>query len=276
MQLFNNQTSLTMPRFPRQKSDTGVYHVMARGINRANIFLDDVDFAKMEKILRQATSCTDDEGHQIVPHCKIYAYCLMSNHIHILLQEQESVGLVMKRILVAYATYFNKRYNRIGTLFQGRFLSEPVNDEDYFLSLLDYIHLNPVKAHITTHPHEYKWSSYHNYQVDDAAAELCITSQTSPFSNMSRTELRTIVLNVNSAPKSHLDKQSITDYKAIEILETILPMHITLHEVKSLPLEQKRAIFAEAFNQGIKMRQLSRILNINVSVVSRLLASQNK
>ena len=90
-----------MPRQERTKSGTGIYHVMLRGINRT-----------------------------------IYSYCLMSNHLHLLVREhKESVSSVMKRLGIAYAYYFNKKYQRNGHLFQDRFRSEPVNTMEYFVTL---------------------------------------------------------------------------------------------------------------------------------------------
>ena len=145
-----------MPRTSRQHSDTGVYHVMLRGIDRRDIFADDQDRSKFLKILRAVTSPEDHEGKPLPPLCHIHAYCLMDNHVHLLIAEAaEDIGTVMKRIGVSYVSYYNKRHERLGPLFHDRFRSEPVGDTGYFITLLRYIHQNPVQAEMVTSPGQY-------------------------------------------------------------------------------------------------------------------------
>ena len=136
-----------MPRQERTKSGTGIYHVMLRGINKQDIFEDDEDYLQMTSCLQGLTERYDENGVTVEPLCTIYSYCLMSNHLHLLIREQEEdISSVMKRLGVAYAYYFNKKYQRNGHLFQDRFRSEPVNTMDYFVTLMRYIHQNPLKA----------------------------------------------------------------------------------------------------------------------------------
>ena len=154
-----------MARQIRKKSGTGVYHVMLRGINRQDIFEDDEDYQQMVSILRSMTDRHDDDGALMPPLCTFYAYCLMSNHIHLLIQERgEPLSNVIKRIGVAYAHYFNKKYERNGHLFQDRFRSEPVDSIEYFVVLLRYIHQNPLKAGIVEKTEDYPWSSWKEYE----------------------------------------------------------------------------------------------------------------
>ena len=127
-----------MPRAARKKSETGVYHVMLRGIDRQVIFLDDED---CEKYLQCITDCQQISGF------KLHAYCLMGNHLHLLIQEgKEPLEQIFKRIGVRHVYWFNWKYKRSGHLFQDRFKSEPVQDDAYFLTVLRYIYQNPVKA----------------------------------------------------------------------------------------------------------------------------------
>jgi hypothetical protein len=89
----------------------------------------------------------------------------MSNHVHLLIRESsESLASVIKRIAVSYAQYYNKKYIRFGHLFQDRFKSEPVNDNAYFFTLLQYIHQNPVAAGISVDVAGYRWSSWGEYE----------------------------------------------------------------------------------------------------------------
>ena len=106
---------------------------MLRGINRQDIFEDAEDYKQFIKILRLLVDRKDDNNLPLPPLCMVYAYCLMNNHVHLLIREEgENIGESIKRIGVAYARYFNRKNSRIGHLFQDRFQSEPVNDIAYF------------------------------------------------------------------------------------------------------------------------------------------------
>ena len=144
-----------MSRKPREKSSRGIYHIMVRGINRQNIFEDDEDRLKLIEALARCKQ---------ISQCKIFAYCLMDNHVHILLQEkQEPIGMMIQRVSSSYVIWFNAKYERCGHLFQERFKSEPVETESYFLTVLRYIHQNPIKAKIANDSADYTWSSYSEY-----------------------------------------------------------------------------------------------------------------
>ncbi|MBP2629001.1 MAG: transposase [Firmicutes bacterium] len=95
---------------------------------------------------------------------EIYAYCLMDNHVHLLLCDtKDEISRTMKRICVSYVYYFNKKYKRIGHLFQDRYRSEVVEEDAYLLSVARYIHKNPLKAGMVKRVEDYKWSSYAQY-----------------------------------------------------------------------------------------------------------------
>jgi REP element-mobilizing transposase RayT/DNA-binding transcriptional regulator YiaG len=143
-----------VPRYPRQYSKTGIYHIMLRGNERKDIFIDEEDKGKFIKIVFKKKA---DEAF------KLYAYCIMDNHLHLVIQEQkEAISKVIKKIATSYAYYFNTKYKRVGHLFQGRYKSETIEDEPYLLSVIRYVHNNPQKAEITK-KEKYRWSSYSNY-----------------------------------------------------------------------------------------------------------------
>ena len=107
-----------MPRQARRKSKSGIYHIMLRGINQQQIFEDSEDFEKILQILKDCKA---------VSEYKLFAYCLMGNHIHLLVQEdKEPIEQVMKRIATRFVYWYNIKYQRVGHLFQDRFKSEPV------------------------------------------------------------------------------------------------------------------------------------------------------
>ena len=144
-----------MPRKARERSETGIYHVMLKGIDKKDIFAGKQDYEKFLYYVNRAMEISKFE---------VYGYCLMPNHVHILLKEgTEKIGDAIRRIAVGYAQYFNIKYGRNGHLFQNRFRSEPVNDDVYFLIVLRYIHQNPIKANMVINMEDYEWSSYNEY-----------------------------------------------------------------------------------------------------------------
>ena len=140
---------------------------------------------KFIKLLHHSVHPKDEKGLELPPLCFLYAYCLMPNHIHLLIKEsQEGIGSVIKRIAISYASYFNHKYQRIGHLFQDRFKSEPVDDMNYFITLIRYIHQNPVAAGITSNVEDYVWSSWVEYTESRPCLFPVCTSETS--SNVSQ------------------------------------------------------------------------------------------
>jgi len=153
-----------MARKIREISGTGIYHVMLRGVNKQRIFENPSDYEAMYRILKFVQS-TDVNQHAVAENeYFLYAYCLMDNHLHLLIQPNHNeLGQIVKRISTAYALYFNRKYERIGHLFQDRYKSETVEDTAYFFTLLRYIHNNPVKAGRCLTPAQYSYSSWHEY-----------------------------------------------------------------------------------------------------------------
>jgi REP element-mobilizing transposase RayT len=128
---------------------------MLRGINQQSIFENEEDYEKFLDILGKAKK---DAGYEL------YAYCLMGNHVHLLIKEgQEDISAIMKRIGTSYVYWYNWQYNRKGHLFQDRFKSEAVEQDSYLLTVLRYIHQNPVKAGLSKTAIEYEWSSFGEY-----------------------------------------------------------------------------------------------------------------
>lgn len=144
-----------MARKPRERSSSGIYHIILRGINRQSIFEDDGDRLKLIETLVK---------YKEISQCRIFSYCLMDNHVHLLLQEtQEAISRMVQRISSSYVVWYNDKHDRCGHLFQERFKSEAVETDIYFLTVLRYIHQNPIKAKIVSDVEDYKWSSYSEY-----------------------------------------------------------------------------------------------------------------
>ena len=128
-----------MSREARQFSKTGLYHILFRGMNHCHLFEEEKDYEKFLEILKKVQ---DEMSYEI------YAYCLMSNHVHILLREStlKDITKIMRKILTKYAGWFNRKYKRSGSLIANRYKSEAVEDDKYIFSLVRYIHQNPIKA----------------------------------------------------------------------------------------------------------------------------------
>ena len=143
-----------MPRQSRKFSKSQVYHIIYKGIDGQDIFYEEGDKSLfLNKLLE-----TKQEYQY-----KIYSYCLMANHIHLVIEIENSIlATCMKSLAVKYVLYFNKKYSRSGPLFQNRFNSSCVENQKYFLDVCRYVHQNPEKAGICNLA-DYKWSSYNEY-----------------------------------------------------------------------------------------------------------------
>jgi putative transposase len=142
-----------MPRVARTVLVDTPLHVVQRGINRANCFHDASDY---RAYLRFMGESAERFG------CSVHAYCLMTNHVHLLLtpKARDSCARLMKQLGQCYVQRMNHRLERTGTLWQGRFHSSLVTSEHYVLACYRYIELNPVRAGLVSNPDDYPWSSY--------------------------------------------------------------------------------------------------------------------
>lgn len=142
-----------MPRRARVLLPGCALHLIQRGNNRSACFYAEEDYLFYLKQLAE----------QAIKHdCAVHAWCLMTNHVHLLLTPAEpaSVGMLMKGLGQRYVQYINRTYRRSGTLWEGRFRSCLVGEESYVLGCYRYIEMNPVRAGMVEHPADYRWSSY--------------------------------------------------------------------------------------------------------------------
>ena len=142
-----------MPRVARSVVPGFPLHVVQRGINRNACFFCDDDYALYLRYLAESATRFA---------CSVHAYCLMTNHVHLLLtpREENACGLFMKYLGQRYVQAVNRRLTRTGTLWEGRFHSCIVRSDHHVLACYRYIELNPVRAGIVRTPSEYSWSSY--------------------------------------------------------------------------------------------------------------------
>lgn len=144
-----------MPRQARIKSSTGIYHIMIRGINKEQIFNRVLHKNKVIEVIKSIRENIEFD---------VIAYCIMDNHLHLLIKTDESkLEILMKKLNIKYAMHYNKIEKRYGHVFQDRFKSEAVENDKYLLGALRYIHNNPVKIGVTRNIMDYSWSSARDY-----------------------------------------------------------------------------------------------------------------
>lgn len=156
-----------MSRKTRIELKNALYHVITRGNQKQNVFQDDADFSKYLTILSAYK-----ERYVFILH----SYALMSNHVHILIETPKfPLSKIMQGINQSYTMYFNRKYGMAGHLFQGRYKAILCDRDRYQLSLVKYIHLNPVRAGIIEAPEEYRWSSHQYYLLPDDKTSIVDT-----------------------------------------------------------------------------------------------------
>ena len=269
-----------MTRSAREKSGTGMYHVMLRGINRQDIFHDDDDRYRFIDTLLQLVMPKDENGNPIESYCTIFAWCLMSNHIHLLIKEKtESIGDSIKRLAVSYAYYYNHKYGRESTLFHDRFRSEPCNDYKYFWRLIRYIHRNPVKAGITTRVADYPWSSWNEYiNINPIYFPVCAINilhrQLAKYSNTMEELIDFVNDTIDDEATTFVEMPEDTPYHRVtddEVVEIILKEtgHKDPTSFQQLEKQMQINLLVSLKKQGASVKQLQRITGIGRNIIQR-------
>lgn len=247
---------------------------MLRGINQQNIFEDSEDFWKFLELIEQVARPIDEFGHPLPPRCTFYAYCLMTNHVHLLIREgTEGLASVIKSIGISYAIHYNKKYQRKGQLFQDRFKSEPVNDMAYFITLIRYIHQNPIAADLVRQAKDYTWSSYREYEgIKPCSMPVCSTQHL--LARISREDLIALINEPLSKALRILDydcnaavRVSDEEVKAFLADECGIS---NITQVQHLPTDQRNDVIRRLRQYGASIRQLSRMTGISFGVIRKL------
>jgi len=142
-----------MPRVARLILDNAPYHIMIRGNQKQTTFIEVADFLKYLELLKRYKR----------KYCfKLYGYCLMPNHVHLILKVKRGsdLGKIMQGLNQTYTIWFNRKYKKIGHLWQGRYKSMAIQKDEYMLECIEYVELNPVRANFSKSPFEYPWSSW--------------------------------------------------------------------------------------------------------------------
>lgn len=170
-----------------------IYHITARGNRRASLFNRREDYLTYLTIL--------EDVRTIYPFI-LHAYCLMTNHIHLQIETTNChIKLIMKELHSKYAVYFNKKYNYIGHVFQGRYGDELIDDDQYFLEASRYIHRNPLEAKMVKTLSSYEWSSYPAYIQLTDNPHVSLQKTLSYFSEPKFQNYQSFVENPNHTSK---------------------------------------------------------------------------
>lgn len=248
-----------MPRTGRKKSNSGIYHIMLRGINQQQIFEDDEDFIRFMDILRECKKICGFE---------LYAYCLMGNHVHLLMHEgKEPLELIFKRLGSRFVYWYNLKYQRSGHLFQDRYRSEPVETDGYFLTALRYIIQNPMKAGLEAAPGRYRWSSYECYcgKSDD----LTDTGMAIEMAG-GREELLSFFREMNEDAFTDVSvrKSGMTEEQARAVMRQISGCASTA-EFQALSPARRNEIISQLLGNGLSVRQITRLTGVPKSTAAR-------
>ncbi len=256
---------MIMPRNARLRSKSGLYHVVMRGIDRQNIFYNDVDYQHFIDTLGKVK--TEDRF-------ELYGYCLMSNHVHLLIYEKsEEIPQIMKRIVTSYAWWFNMKYERSGHVFQGRYGSECVEDDRYLLTVIRYIHQNPVKAGMVDTAEDYRWSSIRAYYSGreyqssltdiDFILEIFAPDKTeaiSRFREHMNMEVQDSCLEIEVKLRK-TDEQLKADIEALLNGMPITSLHGFDKKKRDEVIRQIKLI------DGATQRQIARVIGLNQNIV---------
>lgn len=262
----------SMPRKEREQSSTGIYHVMLRGINRQDIFEDDEDYSSFIRIL---SAVQTRRSHDLVTKmcaCHIYAYCLMPNHVHLLICEKDwKLGEILKSIAASYVFYYNKRYGRTGHLFQDRFKSEPCNDAAYFLTLFRYIHQNPVKAGLVQTAKDYRYSSWANDYLGQGEQRVCHVNSTVRRYGMDELAGWVNMPLLENQSCIDLDERKIISDDSVRklLLKKSGVKNITEFQLHSK--ERQKDIVGDVMKEiGAGPRQMSRVSGLSYSIIYKM------
>ena len=258
-----------MPRQPRRKSYSEVYHCMLRGINKQDIFFEDKDYLEFQNIIRKTKKKF---------LYQLYSYVLMPNHIHLEIKDKnQKVSQIIHSIATSYANYFNKKYERKGHVFENRFQSKNVENSFYILNLVRYIHQNPQKAGISL-MEKYKWSSYPEYFEIADKDKIVDTEEVFNMFLVKTEESRKEFLEFNRKVFKFQEsvelleyeiKSRLTDEEVVYFIREELGIY-NIQEIQKCEKKDRDKIIRKIKKfKGVSHQQIGRVLGINIRIIQR-------
>ena len=198
----------------------------------------------------------------------------MDNHVHLLIEHTTiDLDVIMKKIEVKFVRWYNKKYNRIGNLFQERFKSEPVNDHRYLQTVFRYIHQNPIHAGLEKKLGTYLWSSYYDYlDLNHSLIDIDKMLDCFPSHADCINYLQTIS---NKKCLEYFSSSRLPDKEALKIIQEITNCH-SPSDFQRLDLANRNQYLEELAHSGISIRQLSRLTGISRTSISTVLKTSHE
>ena len=254
-----------MPRRKRFLSSSKVYHIIIKGIDESDIFFSDQDrinFIEKLKLVKEKF------------FLQIYAYCLMSNHVHLVFKaDDEFLSKSIQNLSQRYSYYFNSIYNRKGPLFQDRFFSKNVENQKYFLDVCRYVHRNPEKAQIALTT-EYKWSSYQEYIESEKiiSKEILLYYFSNDLNNFIKfTTREDTLVDLISSVNFEMNTR-IPDEEIVEIIIKICNIENVSEIFEYFKIKENREALKEFKEiREVSISQLSRITRVNKKALGQIL-----
>ncbi len=245
-----------MPRTARKRSMSGYMHVIVRGIGKQILFEEQNDYQFFLSRLKRYSKETS---------VSIVAYCLMENHVHLLVRDNNgNTPAMMKKIGVSYSSYFNNKYERTGHLFQDRYLCEAVETDRAVLTVARYILNNPAKAGLGR-VSSYRWSSYSCYGRTDSFVDTGILCDLIG----SREQYDSYLTEENEDNCMEYEKPRHDDEWAKRIIHETL-MTSNGMEIQGYDKKRRDDALRELKSKGLSIRQLERLTGINRGVILRV------
>ena len=243
-----------MSRKPRQKSQTGLYHITMRGNGKQLLFEDDEDRRRILSLIRSSIARFN---------IRLIAWCLMGNHVHLVLSDSDdNMSEAMHLVMSCYATSYNRRHGHVGHVFQDRFSSASISSEEYLLDAIRYVHLNPQKAGICPYD-AYRWSSHLDYverDPDIATVDLALVRLAFPRVR----DYQAFMDASNGVVVRPPTGGRIDEDEALDVgLSLIRPFGLNeLSDVKALDKVKRNEIMAAMRRAGLSIRQIQRLTGV--------------
>lgn len=254
-----------MPRKPRIDL-AGYHHIVNRGINRSNIFMEDEDYERFLKIV-----CKACRLYRVILH----DYCLMSNHFHLLIEtESENLSTCMKHINGNYAIYANKKQKRSGHFWQGRYYSRYISSDEYYYTLIRYIEQNPVEAGLVKNIKDYPYTL--GSVIANKLIPVPCTLESKLLAELDYENIQDMIgVKLSEEELERLEKiknQKIVRRNNIRKLanEETLEEHFKAYKT----LKERNVIISEAIDDGYSQIAIAQHLNVSRSLVSKIMREE--
>lgn len=241
---FRDRKVVFMARKSRNYMESSFFHIMVQGLNKEYIFNSNIDKKEYLRIIQNT---------KIQYNIEIVSYCIMDNHVHLLVgvKKNEELSKFMHKVNTLYALYYNKKYDRVGYVYRNRYKSQIIYSEKQFYTCINYIHNNPVKAGICKNPYEYEYSSFKDF--DDGF------------------KFDSNVHNEETGNITFIEDEEQTENEIQELIENYLIYNsLKLEKLKENKENLKELIEILRNKYNISLRKIAMYLNIPRETIRRL------